>query len=73
MDAHRLAGILIILGFIIFWVGNLYSPPGVYSETDTELRLRATENNPLRWTLSQGLGGVGIAVMFLGLLVLRFL
>ena len=70
MDAQRLAGVLIIIGFITFWFGNLYSPPGVYSETDTELRLQAAEKNPLRWALSQGLGGVGIAVMFLGLLAL---
>ena len=70
MDTQRIAGILIILGFITFWFGNLYSPPGVYSETDAELRLEATEKYPVRWALSQGLGGVGIAVIFLGLLVL---
>jgi len=70
MDAQLLAGILIIIGFVIFWVGNLTSPPGVYSETDTKLRLKAAEKRPLHWALSQGLGGVGIAVIFLGLLVL---
>lgn len=70
MEITRLAGIVIVFGFIIFWVGNLSSPPGVYQEPDTEKRLQSVEMYPLRWALSQGLGGVGIGVVVLGLFIL---
>jgi hypothetical protein len=70
MDISRLAGIFIIAGFIIFWAGNLYSPPGVYQERDTDVRLQIIERYPLRWVLSQGVGGLGIVAIALGLLIL---
>ena len=70
MEATRLAGIFIILGFIIFWAGNIYSPPNVYQETDLQLRMQIVAEYPARWAISQGVGGAGIAVMVLGLLIL---
>jgi len=70
MDMQRLAGIVIIVGFITFWAGNLYSPPGVYQEIDTNVRLGIIEQHPVRWALSQGVGGVGIAAIAMGLLIL---
>ncbi len=36
MGVQRLASSIIIIGFVIFWVGNLTSPPGVYSEVEEE-------------------------------------
>ncbi len=69
MDAIRLAGISVILGVIVFWAGNIYSPPGVYQETNTVLRLEAVDRYPTRWAISQGLGGVGIAIILFGLLL----
>lgn len=69
MDAIRFAGIAIILGVVVFWVGNLYSPPGIYQETNTALRLEAVNRHPTRWAVSQGLGGVGITIILFGLLL----
>jgi len=69
MDILRLSGLLIILGFIVFWVGNIYSPPNVYSETDIQVRLDVVEANQARWAVSQGLGVVGIGIVLLGLLL----
>jgi hypothetical protein len=69
MDTIRLAGFLIIVGVIVFWIGNIYSPPGVYQESDPDLRLQAVNKHPSRWAVSQGLGGVGIAIIMLGLLL----
>jgi hypothetical protein len=70
MELTRISGIVIIIGFIIFWVGNLSSPPGVYQERDLDLRLQAIETYPSRWAISQGLGGVGIGIIAIGLLIL---
>ena len=70
MELTRLAGIVIIVSFVIFWIGNLYSPPGAYQETDLDVRLQSVDENPGRWALSQGLGGVGIGIIVLGLLIL---
>lgn len=69
METIRVAGVLIIAGFIVFWIGNIYSPPGVYQQTDPDLRLQAVNKHPSRWAVSQGLGGVGIAIIMLGLLL----
>ncbi len=69
MDAIRLAGISVILGVIIFWAGNIYSPPGIYQETNTAIRLEVVDRYPTRWAISQGLGAVGIAIILFGLLL----
>lgn len=69
MDIQRLAGIVMIAGFVLFWAGNVYSPPGVYGETAVAARLEVVAQNPLRWTISQGMGGLGIVVMLLGLVL----
>jgi hypothetical protein len=69
MDTMRFAGLAIVLGVVVFWIGNLYSPPGVYQETNTALRLEAVNKYPTRWVISQGLGGVGMAIIILGLLL----
>jgi len=70
MELTRLAGILIIVGFIVFWVGNLYSPPGIYQNTDQDVRLEIVNEYPNRWAVSQGLGGVGIGIIVIGLLIM---
>lgn len=70
MELTRLSGILIIVGFVIFWIGNIYSPPRVYQENGLDVRLQIVAEYPGRWALSQGLGGVGIGIVVLGLLVL---
>jgi hypothetical protein len=70
MDLTRVAGIVIIVGFIVFWLGNLYSPPGVYQETDTKVRLEIVDHYPARWAISQGAGWVGMGLLALGLLLL---
>lgn len=70
MELTRIVGILIAVGFVVFWVGNLYSPPRVYQESNLEVRLRTVSEYPSRWAVSQGLGGVGIGIMVFGLLIL---
>lgn len=70
MELTRIAGILIAVGFVVFWIGNLYSPPRVYQESSLEVRLQTVKAYPSRWAVSQGLGGVGIGIMVLGLLIL---
>jgi hypothetical protein len=69
MNMHHLAGIVIIVGFVIYWIGNLYSPPNVYQESDLDVRLQIVDDYPARFAVSQGLGGVGIAVIVVGLLL----
>jgi hypothetical protein len=69
MNMHHLAGIVIIVGFVIYWIGNLYSPPRVYQESDLATRLQIVADYPGRFAVSQALGGVGIAVVFAGLLL----
>ena len=70
MNFQNLAGILIIAGFIIFWAGNIYSPPGIYQESDNQVRLDLVDQYKTRWVVSQAGGGVGIAVIAIGLLAL---
>lgn len=70
MELTRIAAILIAVGFVVFWIGNLYSPPRVYQESSLEVRLQTVSEYPSRWVVSQGLGGVGIGIMVLGLFVL---
>jgi hypothetical protein len=70
MNIQHLTGIVIIVGFVIYWIGNLYSPPNVYQESDLDVRLEIVDDYPARFAVSQGLGGVGIAVIVLGLLLL---
>ena len=69
MNMYHLAGIVIVVGFAIYWIGNLYSPPNVYQETDLDVRLQIVGDYPARFAMSQGLGGVGIAVIVVGLLL----
>lgn len=69
MNLYRISGIVIILGFVIYWIGNIYSPPGTYQEADLHERLNIVEAYPTRWAVSQGLGVVGIGIIFLGLLL----
>ena len=67
MNSQHLAGIIIIAGFIVFWIGNISSPPNVYTESDLQTRLDIVERYSTRWAISQGLGGVGIAMIAVGL------
>ncbi|MDX1614607.1 MAG: hypothetical protein R3300_09880 [Candidatus Promineifilaceae bacterium] len=70
MALTQWAGIAILIGFVVFWLGNIYSPPGVYQESDLTVRLKIVDEYSRRWAVSQGLGGAGIAVALLGLLIL---
>ena len=69
MDVQRLAGLVIIVGFVVFWTGNVYSPSGVYGETAVAARLEVVAQNPLRWALSQGMGGLGYIMILLGFIL----
>jgi len=70
MELVRLSGIVITVGFVIFWIGNLYSPPRVYQEADLDARLQIVGDYPARFAWSQALGGAGVGVIILGLLIL---
>jgi hypothetical protein len=70
MELTRLAGILIIVGFVVFWIGNLYSPPDVYSESDLNARLQIVNEYQNRWAVSQGLGGFGLGITVVGLILM---
>lgn len=70
MDIMQLAGITITAGFVTFWAANLITPAGLYSEADTEARLRMIDASPVRWAVSQAGGGLGIAITGLGLVAL---
>ena len=70
MELTRFSAVFVIVGFVIFWIGNLYSPPGIYQEADQDMRLQIISDHPARFAWSQGLGGAGVGIVVLGMLFL---
>lgn len=70
MELTRLSAVVVTVGFVIFWIGNLYSPPRIYQETDPDVRLQIVADYPARFAWSQGLGGAGVGIVVLGMLFL---
>ena len=70
MTLQRVAGIVIIVGVVLWIAAAVTSPPDVYDNTDIDTRMQILDNYPGRWILSQVLFGLGAIVPAVGLALL---
>lgn len=52
MDQLTTSGILLVAGFVLVLFASFASPPRLYQESDSRVRLEIVENNQIRWLLS---------------------
>lgn len=71
LSAERLAGICMIVGFVMLVVGGLAAPSGAY-QGSIEERLAVIDANYPQWILSKILDGAAVAFMGAGGLLLVF-
>lgn len=70
MDLLTLAGILMILSFVLIVLNMLLAPPRLYQETDTEVRLQIIADHRFRWIFAQVTGALGPLLAAIGFLLL---
>jgi hypothetical protein len=52
MDRLTASGILLVAGFVLVLFASFASPPRLYQESDSQIRLEIVKNNKTRWLLS---------------------
>ena len=52
MDGQSVAGLTLIVGFVLMLIAGFLSPPGLYQEPDSEARLVIIADHPGRWKTS---------------------
>ena len=70
MDLLTLAGVLLILGFVLLVLNMLLAPPRLYQETDTEVRLQIIADHRSRWIAAQVFGSLAPLITAIGFLIL---
>ena len=65
-------GIVLIIGFVVLWIGALASPSGIYQETVVDGRLDIIENNQGRWFNSKIFDGSAVLTFTIGFVLLTF-
>jgi hypothetical protein len=61
-----MAGVLLIVGSVIFFVGAAIGVPGVFTEADAQQRLRMLTAHLTMWRIAQPLYGLGPIVVAVG-------
>lgn len=64
MGVHRVAGIMLITGFITLIGGAILGPPGLYQTDDIGQRLQILENLQTRWIVER-VGSVLFCLLYL--------
>ncbi len=67
MNIESLAGLVLIVGTIIVYVGFSIFPSRIYTATDLDLKVSLVDKYPGRWTLSQSMVILGSTVSVIGL------
>ena len=70
MDLLTLAGVFLILGFVLLVLNMFLAPPRLYQETDTEVRLQIIADHQTRWITSQFMGALVPIITAFGFLIL---
>ena len=70
MDLLTLAGILMILGFVVLILNMVLAPPRLYQETDKEVRSQIIADHQTRWITSQVMGALAPIFTAFGFLIL---
>lgn len=71
MNKQRLSGIVFIVSFLVVALGGIiFTPPGLYQETDIEVRMQIVEDYESQFTVAQIASIVGVAGIALGFLLL---
>jgi hypothetical protein len=66
MTAERAGGVLLIVGSAVFFVGAAIGVPGVFTQTDPQIRLRMLTERLRAWQVAQPLYGVGPGITAAG-------
>jgi hypothetical protein len=72
MNQPALSGFLLILGFVLVIAGSAVSPPRLYQETDSQVRLEIVESHMGRWTASNVLFELAGLVTVVGLILFSY-
>lgn len=67
MDIESLAGLVLIVGTALVYVGFSIFPSRIYTATDLDLKISLVDKNPQRWTISQSMVILGSAISVVGL------
>ena len=67
IDMERVAGIVLLVGSVLFCVAAFSPISRVYAERDAEKRIEIIEAGPGQWTLSQLLFALGATIAVIGL------
>lgn len=72
MNRQRLSAILLIASFLVLVFGSIFTPPGLYQETDIDLRMQIIEEHASRFTTAQvasiiAAAGIATGYLFLSL------
>ena len=70
MDLLTLAGILMILSFVLIILNMVLAPPRLYQETDKEVRSQIIADHQTRWITSQVMGALAPIFTAFGFLIL---
>ena len=70
MEYQKLAGITMIVGFVLVMIASLIAPNEVYSAPDSQTRLEIIAQNRSRWQATNLIWVVGSLVTAVGLLFL---
>lgn len=69
MNQLNLAGILSIVGFILVILASIASPPRMFQEPDSQVRIEIIEKYPARWLASNVLFGLAGMATVAGLIL----
>ncbi|HXJ64101.1 MAG TPA: hypothetical protein VNN79_10135 [Actinomycetota bacterium] len=70
MTSDAPAGLLLIVGAVVFWVGAAIGVPRVFTEGDPNARLKMLQTRARSWRAAQPLYGLGALIAALGVGVL---
>ncbi len=66
MTTDHIAGVLLVIGAVVFGVGAAVGVPRVFTERDPVARLRMLEERQGMWRMAQPLYGLGPAIASAG-------
>ena len=72
MNQPAFSGLLLILGFVLIIVASIASPPRLYQESDSRVRLEIIKEHNTRWTTSNVLFALASLVTAAGLILFSY-
>lgn len=70
MSTTQASGLLLVVGSLVFFVGAAIGVPGVFTQSDPDVRVRMLEARVRSWVAAQPLYGSGAMICAVGVAVL---